>query len=230
MFNLTKQEQLIILFLIGILLVGLGVKHYYNRQQNIEIIPPAGATNQQIPQFATSTATSNPYSNQTIIVDIAGAVNKPGVYHLPFGSRVYDAITTAGDTTQQADVSTLNLAAVIQDGEKIVIPILQNKPDPVQEQTASGDHQEDQVQPRPAPKLKSAPNPSVPSRSSGKININTATETELDVLPGIGPKLAQQIIQYRQQHGPFKRIDDVILVKGIGQVRFEQMKNLITVR
>lgn len=230
MFNLTRQEQLVILFLTGILLVGIGVKHYINRQQSVEIAPPVGVPNQQNQQFATSTATSNTYSIQTIIVDIAGAVNKPGVYHLPAGSRIYDAITTAGDTTKQADVSEINLAAVIQDGDKIAIPKLQNNPEQAQEQTANGDHQEDQPLTRPAPKIKPAPGTSPQTHNSGKININTASETELDTLPGIGSKLAQRIILYRQQHGSFKRIDDVILVSGIGPKRLEQIKGLITVR
>jgi competence protein ComEA len=227
MFNLTKQEQLIILFLIGILLVGLGVKHYYNRQQNAEIISPAGAPNSP---SSTATDTARVTPNQTIIIDIAGAVNKPGVYHLPFGSRVYDAITTAGDTTQQADVTELNLAAVINDGDKIEIPIMQNNPDPVQEQSASSDHQQAQPQSRPLLKIKPVPNTSALSRSSGKININTASESELDILPGIGPKLAERIIQYRQQHGAFKRVEDIILVSGIGPKRAAQIKDLITVR
>jgi competence protein ComEA len=230
MFNLTKQEQVIILFLIGILLVGLGVKHYFNRQQHTELIPSAGATNVPNQPSPPSTDTLKLNTNQPIIIDIAGAVNKPGVYHLPAGSRVYDAITTAGDTTQQADVSELNLAAVIEDGEKIEIPILQNKPDPKQEQIASSENQIVRPQPRQIPKPKPVPDPSPPSRSSGKININTASVSELDVLPGIGPKLAERIILYRQQHGPFKRVDDVILVSGIGPKRLEQMKNLITVK
>ncbi|MFB3896330.1 MAG: helix-hairpin-helix domain-containing protein [bacterium] len=221
MFNLTKQEQLIILFLIGILLVGLGVKHYFNRQHNPEIIVP----------ITTATDTSNRNTNQSpIIVHIAGAVNKPGVYHLPAGSRIYDAITTAGDTTFQADVSDLNLAMVIEDGDKIEIPIMQSNPDPKPEPISKEVHQQSFSPPEPMSKTKSIPNSRLSAQSSGKININTATVSELDILPGIGPKLAERIILYRQQHGPFKRIDDIVLVSGIGPKRFEQMKNQITVK
>lgn len=221
MFNLTKQEQVIILFLIGILLVGLGVKYYFSRQQNYEIIAPA----------TTATDTSNRNVNQpSSIVHIAGAVNKPGVYHLPAGSRVYDAITTAGDTTSQADISGLNLAAVIGDGDKIDIPILQNKPDPKSELLTNEAHQKSFPVPEPISKTKAIPHSRSSVQSSGKININTATVSELDNLPGIGPKLAERIILYRQQHGPFKRIDDIVMVSGIGPKRFEQMKSMITVK
>jgi competence protein ComEA len=218
MFNLTRQEQLVILFLIGILLVGIGVKHYFNQQQVVTVSP--SAPNLQNPQNTLTPNPANTYSAQTIIVHITGAVNNPGVYHLPAGSRIYDALTTAGDTTKQADVSDLNLAALIQDGEKIVVPILGSKPDPVQ----------GQPQPNPPSRVQPAPDASIQSRSSGKININTASQAELETLPGIGPKLAQRIIQYRQQHGGFKRVDDVILVSGIGPKKMEQMKDLITVR
>lgn len=221
MFNLTKQEQVIILFLIGILLVGLGVKYYFSRQQNYEIIAPA----------TTATDTSNRNANQpSSIVHIAGAVNKPGVYHLPAGSRIYDAITTAGDTTFQADISDLNLAAVIGDGDKIDIPILQNKPDPKPEPLTNEARQESFSSSEPISKTKTILHSRSAVQSSRKININTATVSELDNLPGIGPKLAERIILYRQQHGPFKRIDDIVLVSGIGSKRFEQMKSMITVK
>ncbi|MDI6782938.1 MAG: helix-hairpin-helix domain-containing protein [bacterium] len=223
MFNLTRQEQLIILFLIGILLVGFGVKHYFSREQKVTVTP------QESSQFSLQTTNNqtagNLYSGQTIIVHIAGAVNNPGVYQLPFGSRIYDALTTAGDTTNQADVSELNLAAVIQDGDKIVIPIIGSKPESAQSSNVA----QTPVQPNSASVNRSIV-PPVQSSGSKKININTASQSELEILPGIGPKLAQRIILYRQQHGGFKRVDDIILVSGIGPKRTEQIKELITVR
>lgn len=228
MFNLTRQEQLVILFLIGILLVGIGVKHYFSRQQAVMVSP--SAPNLQNPQNGVTPNSGNTYSGQTIIVHIAGAVNKPGVYHLPFGSRIYDAITTAGDTTNQADISEINLASIIQDGEKIVVPILGSKPDPAQGQILNSGQSQAQAQSNSRPAMQPAPVGTSQSHSSEKININTASESELDTLPGIGPKLAQRIILYRQQHGPFKRVDDIVLVSGIGPKKLEQMRNLITIK
>lgn len=221
MFNLTKQEQLAILFILFVVLVGIGVKYYFNNQQTV-LVPNQNANG----QLANPGSQSTTASTQSIIVHVTGAVNKPGVYHFPSGSRIYDAITTAGDTTQTADVSGLNLAAVIQDGDKIVIPITQSKADSSQMQQANiAQSQAGSVSADP-PAFRATPQ----SRQPGKINVNTASESELDTLPGIGPKLAQRIIAYRQQHGPFKRVDDVILVSGIGPKRLEQIKELITVR
>jgi competence protein ComEA len=158
-----------------------------------------------------TTATPRPTATPaSIIVDVRGAVNKPGVYALPLGSRVQDALTQAGDVTIHADARSLNLARRLNDGEQIyVLTVGEATPTPL---PASG---------------KAAP---TATKVSGKININTATLAELDTLPGIGPAIAQRIIDYRTQSGDFKTIEDVKKVRGIGDALFSQIKDLITVQ
>lgn len=165
------------------------------------------------PPAALVIATVTPRPTMTpasLIVDVRGAVNKPGVYTLPLGSRVQDALTLAGDVTNNADTRTLNLARRLNDGEQIYVPII------------------GEATPTPLPV--SGKSAATATRIAGKININTATLAELDTLPGIGPAIAQRIIDYRTQNGDFKKIEDVKKVRGIGDALFNQIKDLITVQ
>jgi competence protein ComEA len=142
-----------------------------------------------------------------LIVDVRGEVLRPGVYELPPGSRVEDAIQAAAGFTLKAVRTEINLAAPLQDGQQILVP----------SQTAGrliGD-----------PDLGNAATPS----PGELININTATLEELEVLPGIGPVLAQSIIDYRTENGDFLVIEEIMNVSGIGEVTFEAIQDLITV-
>jgi len=143
-------------------------------------------------------------------VHIAGAVKKPGVYYLGTGARVEDAVSTA-DPLPEADLNHLNLARRVVDGEKIYVP------KEGEEQTSfDGSSVE--------------PGASAAQVESGaKININTASAAELDTLPGIGPTLAQRIIDYRTTNKHFRSIEDIKKVSGIGDRRYEQIKDLITI-
>lgn len=148
-----------------------------------------------------------------IVVDVRGAVAKPGVYTLPLGSRVQDALALAGDVLSNAETRGINLARKLNDGEQIYVPT-------VAEATLT-----------PAAALtKGERQPTSTKTPLGKINVNTATLAELDVLPGIGPSIAQRIVDYRTQNGPFKKIEDLKKVRGIGDALFEQVKDLVTVQ
>jgi competence protein ComEA len=147
----------------------------------------------------------------SILVDVRGAVNKPGVYSLAAGSRLQDALTLAGDALPNADTRSLNLARKINDGEQIYVPLQGEIPPTVPSASGKSD-------------TKSAATPT----RAGKLNLNTATLQELDTLPGIGPVTAQAIIDYRNQNGAFKKIDDVKKVRGIGDSLYNQIKDLIT--
>jgi competence protein ComEA len=136
-------------------------------------------------------------------VSVQGAVSSPGVYNLPPGTIVQDALAAAGGTLPQADLARVNLAAVLVDGQELRIPVLV----PTSAASTSG-------------------SPSNPAANS-KINLNTATLAELDSLPGIGPVLAQRIIDYREQYGPFQSVDDLLKVKGIGSSLLEKIRNLV---
>jgi competence protein ComEA len=143
-----------------------------------------------------------------IIVDVRGAVAQPGVYTLPLGSRVQDALALAGNPLDNAETRGLNLARRLNDGEQIYVPTFSEATRTPLAVTI----------------------PSSGKTPPGKVNINTATVAELDVLPGIGPSIAQRIVDYRTQNGAFKKADDLKKVRGIGDALFDQIKDLITVQ
>jgi len=137
-----------------------------------------------------------------IFVDVAGAVNNPGVYSLSGKSRVIDAIKAAGDSAPGADLSTINLARIVSDGEQIYV-----------DSSSSG---------RSSGSVKR-------NIRTGPINLNRATKSQLDTLDGIGPVIAQRIIDFRKVNGPFLTIDDIQKVSGIGTAKFAQIKSKIQV-
>ena len=150
-----------------------------------------------------------PPTASPIVVHVVGAVPRPGVYEFPKGARVRDAIDAAGGLLTDADITFINLAALLEDGQQLDIPYIGGGT-PI------------------APAATEGPATGVPSNGD-LVNINTATLTQLDALPGIGPTIAQRIIDYRTEHGPFQSINDLMYVSGIGPTTFEKLKNLITV-
>lgn len=154
-----------------------------------------------------------------LMVHVSGAVARPGVYSLPAGSRVQEAIAAAGGFLAEADPGSLNLAAVLEDGSQLTVSRMQSTQPPPPEPTAATRGEEITL-----PTLDRSPTP-----EGYKININTATQEELESLPMIGPVLARQIIDYRTANGPFEKIEDIVDVPGIGPKTFEVIRNLITV-
>lgn len=140
-----------------------------------------------------------------IFVDVGGEVNSPKVAELEEGSRVEDAIEAAGGLTANADITDINRAAFINDGDKIFIPSVQSAEAIDEEGSASGYY------------------------SDGKININTADSAQLQELTGIGPATAEKIINYRKDHGRFASIDEIKNVSGIGDKTYEKFKDNIKV-
>jgi competence protein ComEA len=141
-------------------------------------------------------------SEPEIFVDVTGAVNKPGVYSLTGRSRVIDAIKAAGDSAPGADLSTINLARVLNDGEQIYVDSTVVN--------AAGHRVSKKV-------------------ASGPININRATARQLDALDGIGPVIAARIVEYRKINGSFLSIDDLQKVSGIGTAKFAQIKSKVRI-
>jgi competence protein ComEA len=139
-----------------------------------------------------------------LVVDVAGAVRLPGLYRLPQGSRIADAVAKAGGTTGKAAVESVNLAAPLADGEQVVVPI--RTPGGGAVGPASG---------------------SSPSATSGPVSLSTATAEQLDTLPGIGPVTAQKIVDYRTQHGAFHSVDELDAISGIGPAKLDQLRGLV---
>ncbi len=148
-----------------------------------------------------------------LLVDVRGAVARPGVYSLPAGSRVLDALSLAGEPLPDGDTRRLNLARKLNDGEQIYVPSIA----------------ETTLTPASGP-AKSERQPTPTKTPFGKINLNTATVDELDLLPGIGPAIGQRIVDYRTENGPFTSIEELKKVRGIGDVIFAGLQNLVTVQ
>jgi competence protein ComEA len=142
-----------------------------------------------------------PPSPSPMRVHVAGAVASPGVYPLPAGAIVADAIAAAGGARPGADLDALNLAAPIGDNEQVFIP------------------------------MAGTPLPTDPTalQEGGVVHLNTATSAELETLPGIGPTLANAILSYRNQNGPFQSVEELIHVPGIGPTRLAQLRDLVRV-
>lgn len=151
--------------------------------------------------------------NEDIVIHITGEVNKPGIVVLKKNSRIADAINFAGGTTKEADLNQINLAYILEDGQKIYVP---NKNEKIEEDeyiTGNSGNTEK----------------SNNSKEGEKVNINEAMQTELEGLPGIGPSLASRIIEYRETNGKFKKIEDLQNVKGIGDAKFNDIKDKVSI-
>jgi len=155
-----------------------------------------------------------PPTQAPIQVHVIGAVLRPGLYIFAEGSRVQDAVTAAGGLSSEADLSALNLAAKLEDGQQLIVPV----------GTGASQAATPTAGFRVLPSAGQSPTP-----SANRININTATAEDLAALPGIGPTTAQRIIEYRTAHGPFTRIEDLMNVAGIGPATFDNIRALITV-
>lgn len=145
------------------------------------------------------TAPRAPAARQALlVVDVAGAVHRPGLHRLAQGSRIADALAAAGGATAKADVALVNLAAPLADGEQVLVPS----------------------------RGTAAAAPGAPS-ASAPLDLNTATAEQLDALPGIGPATAAKIVSFRQAHGPFRSVNELDAVPGIGPARIDQLKGLV---
>ena len=140
----------------------------------------------------------------TVTVHVVGEVRRPGVYELPGGSRAVDAVTAAGGLLGAADQAAVNLARVVADGEQIAVPR-------EGEGGAVG-----------------ATAGMAGTARPGKVDLNSASEAQLDTLPGVGPSTASKIVSDRTENGPFRTVDDLLRVPGIGPSKFEALKDLVT--
>lgn len=145
-----------------------------------------------------------------IVVHVAGEVARPGVYEFPAGARVHEAVEAAGGAKGGADLDALNLARPLEDGERVVVP---SRATPAVAVAGDGPAQAT----------------AAPASSAGKINLNRATKEELMRLPGIGPALAERIVHHRETQGAFRAPEDLMNVSGIGEKKFEAVKDLVTV-
>ena len=140
-------------------------------------------------------------ASEVLYVHILGQVARPGLYELPDGARAVDAVAAAGGFTEQADAAALNLALFVSYGEQIVVPAIGEAPAGV------------------APGI----------AGDGRVNLNTADAATLDTLPGVGPATAAKILAWREEHGRFESVEDLLDVGGIGEAKLDAIRDLVTV-
>jgi len=203
--QLSRGELVGLVLVVLATLVGAGLWYVRSLPRPVEIAAPTGASS---PVVSGSAAVASPTpSPATIIVDVAGWVRKPGVYEFTEGDRVIDAVDRAGGARRGADLTSLNLAAPLVDGTQVVVP----------------------KQGSTVPAGTGSTGAGTTGGTTALVNVNTATEPELETLPGVGPVTAAAIIDYRTKNGPFSTVDDLIDVSGIGPSTLEQMRPFVTV-
>ena len=194
----ASSSELGLLALLGVGIVGICVLVVVRTSD-----PPAPPITRET--MAAAPAVSPTVATKPVMVHVAGEVAHPGVYELPEGSRINDAIAAAGGPLEGADGNHVNLAAPVTDGQKITLTKPGEVPPP--DDSASG----------------AVPGP------GAKVNINTATQAQLEELPSVGPVLAQRIIAHRQTKGRFTNVRQLMEVSGVGPKKFEGLKDLVTV-
>lgn len=210
MSSFTKKEQIVILIVVLIFIFILGFKTISDKI--LHGSNPLGLIEDDQAIIAPVLLEDEESYDPIIMIHISGAVYNSGIYELVTGDRVIDAVNLAGGLTKEADLDRINLAKKVADEEKIYIPKI-------------GEETNSEIQVNTVYS-------SIPSEiqsDSGKININTGSMTELDSLPGIGEAIAQRIIEYRST-SPFRSIEEIKNVSGIGDKKYESIKDLITVK
>lgn len=209
MFNLSNQEKITIILLLIVIVVGVGIVLYKNiNSEDNFVINRASDISENNPAIQIEIP--------PLIIHIAGAVKNPGVYQLESTDRIVDAVKIAGGAIEEANLDLINLAALLKDGQKIIIPY----------KTYSETGEE--INTNTYNYVASAYSSS--GSTSAKININTANANMLQNLPGIGPVLSERIIEYRNQNGLFGVIDDIMDVSGIAEKKYEGIKDQICVQ
>lgn len=198
-----KNMKLILTITIGVVICFIGLLYANYRTDSVDTYKNNLTDHSDDGDVYTETTTEQ----TTIVVYITGEVNKPDVYSLAKDSRLVDLVEKAGGFTDEAYIDDLNLAQMLNDGEKIVVQSIEN----ISEEPDLRDAQTDE------------------DTDDGMININTADKDKLDSLPGIGEKLADAIIAYREEHGEFSSVDEIKEVDGIGDGIYEKIKDSITI-
>ena len=220
--NLSKKQKIIISIVIVIIFILFLIYVYKNLyEEDSEMLIINSENISSVEENINEEIVGNEQAKiggEVVVVHIIGEVNNPGVVTLPEGSRIIDAINKAGGKTEEADLSKINLAYIVEDGTQIYIPRINenlNQVNLITDGAGIGviindsNLEENEVE--------------------VKVNINTANKEKLETLPGIGETTAQKIIDYRETNGKFKTIEDIKNVSGIGDAKFESLKDKITV-
>lgn len=225
--NLDKKQK-IILIIIAIIVI-LAICYYMNLKDksNFEQIQQDEL---EVAEVETTNSENDDSEETTIKVHISGAVKQEGVVELIENSRISDAIEKAGGLKEDAYISSINLAYILEDGMKIYIPNNQEK-EKIEKENSNTfiETEKSNTVNINNTNIKSSNINDNKQNKNSKININLATQSELESLPGIGPSIALKIVNYRKEKGKFKKIHDIKQVSGIGDSKFNKIKDLIVV-
>lgn len=205
--------SIIIVCVIGTYYLFIKEKEYIENDSNLIV-------SNGIEKEAKENDTKDIEEKNKIVVYIAGAIKNEGVYELEENSRITDIIEKAGGLTDDANINNINLAYILQDGVKVYIP-KDNDKNEIKDETniyVSKENGESNID-----------NGTSVETKNSKININTATQTELETLPGIGPSTATKIINYRKENGKFNSIEELKKVSGIGDSKYNKIKEMIRI-
>lgn len=229
--DLTKKQK-IILTVVAIIVVLIGCYYVYSKDNDF-ISTEENIINEEKINDETDVKEKEEYSDTMIIVHVSGAVNQEGIVELNPNSRIDDAIDKAGGLREDAYIDKINLAYVLEDGMKIYIPNVNEKTQN-QDLSNTSDNADNYVTKESGVQTASTDDTTKANSnnqsSNKKININKATESELESLPGIGPSTAQKIINYRNEKGKFNNIEDIKNVSGIGDSKYNNIKDLISIK
>lgn len=171
--------------------------------------------------------------NEKIAIHITGEVQKTGIIYFKKGARIADAIKIAGGATKNANLNRVNLAYVLEDGQKIYIP---NKKDKINKEEYIISNSGENVMVEEGKNTGNNNTNNIKDRKNtnvkgviSKVNINLASQSDLETLPGIGPSLAQRILEYRKENGKFQKIEDIQNVKGIGDAKYNKIKDYLSI-
>lgn len=224
MYNLNKKQKIILGILVAIV-AGFVCYYVYAKDEGANTV---NLESDLAIQEEMTGQEEEQHSDDRILVHISGAVNKEGIVELKMGSRIADAIDKAGGIKEDADIEEINLAYLLEDGMKIKIPNKQEKDK--QSDTVQEENIENYVTTSIGVSNVSKEEEKSKDMKSEKVNINTATQTELETLPGIGPSTAMKIITYRKEKGKFMKKEEIKEVSGIGESKYNKIKDLIVVK
>ncbi len=214
MYRFSKQQKVILGVLTAI--ISGFICYYVYAKENTNVSQLQLENNLEVQKEETKE--TQEYSDETILVHVSGAVNKEGVVELKTDSRILDAIEKAGGVTKEAVTDAINLAYPLEDGMKIHIPTKQEK-----EKEVINSTKESVI-------ISNGVSIEKEGNKNAKVNINTATQTQLETLQGIGPSTAIKIINYRKEKGKFNKIEEIKEINGIGETKFEKIKDFICVK
>lgn len=207
---LNKKQKIIIILIATFMLLFIGF-YIIKKTSDSQYIELQTEQNELIENTITNEKT---FTNKgKIIIHVIGEVKNRGIVEVEEGSRISDVIKAAGGTTNKADLSKINLAYIVEDGQKIYVPSINDQEITENITKDAGENVLEKD-----------------SNNSDKVNINTASQTELETLNGVGPSTALKVINYREENGKFEKIEDIKNVPGIGDAKFESLKEKICVK